>query len=308
MQSGSAQARANRKVTQVNPAKFSRDKSKSFKLAKDKTWKIQYGDGSSASGIVGTDDVTIGGLVIKNQAVEVAQQLSAQFKQGTADGLLGLAFHNINTIQTNGRPDPQPTPVDNMISQQDIPKEAELFTSALYSTKDQGEDSFYTFGWIDQDLVRASGQEISWTNIDNSQGFWMFGSESATINGNKVSLPGNKAIADTGTTLALVSDQVCEALYKQIRGATYNAEYQGYIVPKSVSLDSLPDFSVAVGGKEFVIQKEDLLFAEADAQNCKQQSVLFIPLCACLVSRFAPKGQRNLLRTLLPNPPKKEIK
>lgn len=31
------------------------------------TWKIEYGDGSSASGVVGTDDVNVGGLVIKNQ-------------------------------------------------------------------------------------------------------------------------------------------------------------------------------------------------------------------------------------------------
>ncbi|KAL2023783.1 hypothetical protein VTK56DRAFT_1050 [Thermocarpiscus australiensis] len=251
----------------VKPHAFSPEESSTFKLLKDKSWRIQYGDGSYASGIVGTDLVSIGGLVIKKQAVEIANQLSPQFSMGSMHGLLGLAFRQINTVRSKGAPDPQPTPVDNMISQRDIPTEAELFTCALYSARDQGKESFYTFGWIDQDLVKESGEEISWTNIDSSQGFWMFSSERVTINGEKVTSPGNKAIADTGTTLALLSDDVCDALYKQIKGASYSAKYQGFIIPKSIKLDELPKFSIAVGDKEFVIHKEDLLFAMADSKH-----------------------------------------
>ena len=243
---------------------FDPSKSSTFKQASDQSWKIQYGDGSSASGDVGTDVVSIGGLKVENQAVELAKTLADQFAQGTGDGLLGLAFPQINTITTGGSPDPQPTPVANMISQSDIPKDAALFTSAFYSSRDEGSESFYTFGWIDQDLVSASGQEIAWTDIDNSKGFWMFNSASATIGGQKIALSGNTAIADTGTTLALVSDEVCDALYKQIEGATYNEQYQGYLIPTTVKAEDLPDFSVAVGDKEFVIQKEDLVFAPAD--------------------------------------------
>ncbi|KAK0636330.1 aspartyl proteinase [Bombardia bombarda] len=243
---------------------FDPKKSSSFKKSSGQTWKITYGDGSSASGDVGTDVLTIGGLSIKHQAVELAKTLSDQFASGTADGLLGLAFPSINTIS----PEPQPTPVVNMITQSDIPKNAELFTSAFYSSRDEKENSFYTFGWIDQDLVKASGEtDIAWTDIDNSEGFWMFASGSATINDQKIDLSDNKAIADTGTTLALVSDKVCDALYEQIKGSSYSEEYQGYIIPKTITVDDLPVFSVAVGGKEFVIQKEDLIFAEADSDN-----------------------------------------
>lgn len=246
---------------------FDPSKSSTFKKSPSEAWEIQYGDGSSASGDVGTDVLSIGGLNIENQAVELAKTLAAQFAQGTGDGLLGLAFPEINTITTNGSPDPQPTPVANMISQSDIPKDAELFTSAFYSTRDSESNSFYTFGWIDQDLVSASGEDISWADIDSSQGFWMFNSASATINGQQITLSGNTAIADTGTTLALVSDKVCDALYKQIDGATYSEQYQGYIIPMSVKADDLPDFSVAIGDKEFVIQKEDLVFAPVDSDN-----------------------------------------
>ncbi|KAL2130607.1 hypothetical protein VTI74DRAFT_6191 [Chaetomium olivicolor] len=248
----------------VTQKAFRHEKSKTFKFVEDQSWKIQYGDGSSASGFVGTDVISVGGLKIENQAIEVAKQMSAQFSKGTMDGLLGLAFSKINTIQSHGKPDPQPTPVDNMISQNDIPKDAELFTSAMYSTRDGGEQSFYTFGWIDQDLVKESGEEIAWTNIDSSEGFWMFSSSHAVVNGKMIRTRRNKAIADTGTTLALVSDEVCEALYTQIRGADYNAEYQGWTIPKTVKLEDLPEFKIAVGDKDFVVQKEDLLFAPAD--------------------------------------------
>lgn len=62
------------------------------------SWKIRYGDGSNASGIVGTNNVTLGGLTVENQAIELASKLSPQFTKGAGDGLLGLAFGKINTV------------------------------------------------------------------------------------------------------------------------------------------------------------------------------------------------------------------
>jgi hypothetical protein len=70
---------------------FDPHKSSTFKKTSG-SWKIQYGDGSGASGDVGTDNVNVGGLVVKHQVVELAKQLSAEFKQSPDDGLLGLSF------------------------------------------------------------------------------------------------------------------------------------------------------------------------------------------------------------------------
>ncbi|KAI0546011.1 eukaryotic aspartyl protease [Xylaria curta] len=227
--------------------------------------KIEYGDGSSASGSCGVDTLTVGGLSIKKQTVEIANALSDQFVSNTGDGLLGLAFSKINTVQNGDKADPQATPVENMIKQDDIPEEAALFTSAFYSSRDAvTSKSFYTFGFIDQGLVDQSGDEIHWVDIDNSEGFWSFPSESASINGEKIPRDSNTAIADTGTTLALMSDDVCDALYAQIPGATYSWFNQGYIFPIDTTADDLPDFKVDCGGKEFHIQKEDLAFAPTD--------------------------------------------
>jgi hypothetical protein len=95
--------------------------------------------------------VTIGGLTIKNQAVELANQLSAQFIQDSgSSGLLGLAFGQLNTV----KPTAVKTPVENMIAQSDISADKELFTAYLGSWRDVAEPdqgkSFYTFGYIDQ--------------------------------------------------------------------------------------------------------------------------------------------------------------
>ena len=242
---------------------FDPSKSSTFKNSAGSSWKISYGDQSSASGSVGTDNVTIGGLTIKSQAVELAKNLSAQFQQGTGDGLLGLAFGSINTV----RPKPVKTPVENMIAQSDIPKNMELFTAKLGSWRDANEpdkgESFYTFGYIDQATVTASGQQPYYTPIDNSQGFWTFDSASATVNGTTVDRTGNTAIADTGTTLALVDDATCQAIYDAIPGASYDQASQGYIFPDNTAEDQLPVVTFAVGGKQFAVQKEDLGFAEA---------------------------------------------
>jgi hypothetical protein len=244
---------------------FDPKQSKTYKALPGKSWKIQYGDGSTASGDCGTDTLNIGGLSVKNQTVETAKKLSQQFIDNTGDGLLGLAFSSINTVEDGDVADPQPTPVENMMKQSDVPKEAALFTSALYSWRNAEHDKpFYTFGYIDQDLVNESGEEIHWVDIDKSNGLWAFSSESVSINGESIFTSSNTAIADTGTTLTLMPDAVVDALYAHIPGATYDWSSQGYIFPITVKLDDLPEFKVAVGGKEFVMQREDLGFAPTD--------------------------------------------
>lgn len=71
---------------------FDPTKSSTWKKTTGSTWNISYGDGSTASGDVGTDNLTVGGLVVKNQAIELAKSLSSSFASGPGDGLLGLAW------------------------------------------------------------------------------------------------------------------------------------------------------------------------------------------------------------------------
>ncbi|KAK6343532.1 hypothetical protein TWF730_011122 [Orbilia blumenaviensis] len=247
---------------------FDPDQSSSFKTMNGTTWNISYGDGSSASGTVGTDILTLGGLTIEAQAIELANHLSQSFVEGEGSGLLGLAFSSLNTC----RPEPVLTPVDMLIQQSNIPKDAELFTCKLGSWRDVTDEpdhgeSFYTFGFIHQptlDFCGVSAENIYWAKIDSSAGFWQFSSTSITVNGKVTKrAKSNISIADTGTTLALLDDPSCFAIYKQIPGAKYSSSYQGFIFPASVTEAQLPEVSIDVGGKSFFIQKEDLGFADA---------------------------------------------
>lgn len=209
----------------------------------------------------------VGGLTIENQVIETASKLSPQFSEGTGDGLIGLAWSPINTVTNHGMPDPQSTPVENMMKRKIVPRDSELFTSAFYSTRDKGKESFLTFGHIDQELLKSLGEDIHWTRVNSSRGFWSIPSETISVNGKKIITKGNKAIMDTGTTLALMSDETVDALYAQIDGARYDEDNQGYVIPGKITLEELPEFKIDIGNKQFLIQKEDLIFAPVEGGN-----------------------------------------
>jgi hypothetical protein len=79
---------------------FDPSKSKTFRVLNGYKWDILYGDGSGASGTVGTDIVTVGGTSVSGQAVEIATNVSSSFLSNVYDGVLGLAFSSINRGMT----------------------------------------------------------------------------------------------------------------------------------------------------------------------------------------------------------------
>ena len=132
-----------------------------------------------------------------------------------------------------------------------------LFTVAL----DKGDSSgFYSFGVIDSAKAGVTDSDIVYTPVDSSQGFWMFNSTSATINGKTVNRSGNTAIADTGTTLCLLDDTTVNAIYKSISGAKLDNTQGGYIYPSNAKV---PTVTLAVGDTQFTINPEDFAFSDA---------------------------------------------
>lgn len=235
---------------------FDPAKSQTFKVMEGAQFRISYGDGSGAAGTVGTDTVTIGGVSVKNQAVETATQVSQSFIQDVnTDGLVGLAFSKLNTVNDGVQKIPQKTFFDNVMNDLDLP----VFTADL----DPDGTGVYEFGKIDQ--TKFTGQ-MAWIPVNTSSGFWQFPSAKFAVGDQVVENPtASQAIADTGTSLLLVDQNVAEAYYSQVRGAQLNAQVGGFIYPCSAQL---PDMSVAIGDSYMAkIPGKAITFATVDQAN-----------------------------------------
>ncbi|EZF69551.1 hypothetical protein H105_08002 [Trichophyton soudanense CBS 452.61] len=213
------------------------------------SWEITYGDMSSAGGDVFLDTVSIGNVTASSQAVESAKKVSDQFaKDKATDGLMGLSFSVLNTVQ----PKPQTTFFDTVLKQLEKP----LFTCTLK----HGQPGSYDFGYIDDS--KHTG-EIAYTNVDNSQGWWGFTAESYSIGGGSNSThsfhgaqhhgargSSIDGIADTGTTLMLLSDDVVQEYYGKVQGAKMDQQQGGWVFPCDAKL---PDFTLSISGYNAVV-------------------------------------------------------
>lgn len=215
------------------------------------TWQISYGDGSSASGVVYKDTVTVGGVTATNQAVEVATQVSSEFSSDTSnDGLLGLAFSSINTVT----PTQQKTFYDNVKSS--------LATPVFAVTLKHQAPGTYDFGFIDSSKYTG---DLTYTPVDNSQGFWSFTADGYTVGNSGSGGSSFSAIADTGTTLVLLDDSVISDYYSQVDGAQNSSSDGGYVFDCNTSL---PDFTVQIGGYSAVIPGDYINFGSTGNGNC----------------------------------------
>ncbi|KZP18683.1 aspartic protease PEP1 [Athelia psychrophila] len=225
--------------------------SSTWKAKSGYTWDISYGDGSGASGTVGTDTVTIGGVTVTGQAVEIATKVSSSFVSDTAnDGLVGLAFSSINTVS----PTAQKTFYDNAKSS----LSKGVFTADLkYHAA-----GTYDFGVIDSSKYTGS---ITYVDVDSSQGFWGFTGTGYAVGSGSFKSSSIDTIADTGTTLIYAPDAVVKAYYAQVSGSSLSSSQGGYIFPCSATLPSL---TLGVGSYHAVVPGKYLNYAPATGSSC----------------------------------------
>ena len=169
---------------------YSPGKSSTSSKMDGSSWKISYGDGSSSSGNVYKDLVTIGNLSVQSQAVETATQVSSEFTADSAmSGLVGLAFSSINTVS----PKAQNTFFDNAMPKLSQP----VFTADL---KHDAEGS-YNFGYIDS---AAFTGEMFYVDLFNSSadysGFWSFQSTGYAVGDGSATSSSGTGSTGTGST------------------------------------------------------------------------------------------------------------
>ncbi|KAI8339342.1 rhizopuspepsin II [Chlamydoabsidia padenii] len=223
--------------TKFNPAKSSTYK------AEGKTWSISYGDGSNASGITGIDTVTLGGLKIQNQRIELAKRESSQFQSGATDGLLGLGFDTISTVAGTK------TPVDNLIAQNLI---SNPIFGVFLGKASQGGGGEYIFGGYNTNKVGSTFTKVP---VDKSQGWYQIDVD-GVVGGNGATISGFNGIVDTGTTLLLFTSDVAAQVAKSY-GATSNGDGTFNI---NCDASKLSDLTLNINGGSFTIPAADLIY------------------------------------------------
>ncbi|KAF4550638.1 Aspartic protease SNP2-like protein 1 [Elsinoe fawcettii] len=215
------------------------------------TWSITYGDGSGASGKVYADKVQVGGVTATSQAVEAATSVSKAFINDVhSDGLLGLAFSTINTVQPVG----QTTFFDTV--------KASLAAPVFTSTLKKGAAGSYDFGYIDSAKYKGN---ITYIPVNQDNGFWEFNALNYIVGRTKFSTNIGDSIADTGTTLLYLPARVVTNYYAQVKGSTLNKKYGGWTFPCA---STLPDLIINLGGTGYTVPGSYLNYSPITKQLC----------------------------------------
>lgn len=229
-----------------NPAK-----STTAKLVNGETWSVSYGDGSSSSGDIYTDLVSIGALTITTQDVESAENVSPGFtKISASSGLLGLAFKKLNTCS----PTLCKTPMNNLAST----LTANLFTANLK----KGAVGNYNFGYINTTEYTGA---ITYTPVLPAYGYWTFTASGYQIGTATFVTLSTTAIADTGTSLLLIPTAVVSAYYAKVAGAYYDSSIGAYTFPCA---SILPDYTFGVGAYRGVVPGTYINYGALTSSRC----------------------------------------
>ncbi|KAG0741624.1 hypothetical protein G6F57_011739 [Rhizopus arrhizus] len=229
--------------------KYNPNQSRTY--AKDgRAWSISYGDGSSASGILGTDTVVLGGLTIQRQTIELARREASSFQNGPSDGLLGLGFNSITTVRG------VKTPVDNLISQGLI---SNPVFGVYLGKESNGGGGEYIFGGYDASKFKGSLTTIP---VDNSNGWYGVTIRGASIGRSRVA-GSFDAILDTGTSLLVLPNDVARSV-----ASAYGAR-DNYDGTFSISCDTsrFQPLVFTIGSSTFEVPADSLVY-EQDGYSC----------------------------------------
>lgn len=109
---------------------------------------------------------------------------------------------------------------------------APLFTADLK----KGVPGSYDFGFIDDSKYTGN---ITYVPVDTSHGFWEFALKGYAIGADNFNSVAFNVVADTGTTLLFLPEQIVDAYYADAPSAFYNSTVGGYVLPCSTTLPNI---------------------------------------------------------------------
>ncbi|KAG8527466.1 uncharacterized protein KY384_007618 [Bacidia gigantensis] len=267
---------------------------------KGASFNVSYGDDTSLTGSVAFDTVSIGGISVGNQALELPTDFSAGVLNDPSDGIIGLGFQSTNSICTSATlgdsqksgdgtgggkaegeqkaigtssscpagyvPNPRPTWFENARSG--------LVKGVFTANLKFGTPGYFGFGSIDH--IAYKGDEINYVPVDNSRGFWGFRVGGYRVGGGAKGAKGFgnvESIADSGSSLLMLEPEVAKDYYGDVQGAVEGDG--GWVFPCG---EELPDFGFTVGegdgGYEVVVEGKMVNYAPTSDGKSELMSYL----------------------------------
>lgn len=221
-----------------------RASSSSTSSRKSGTFEIEYGDGSTVSGPVYTDSVSVAGVSVTKQYFSPVTTLSSSFSDDPIDGILGLAFPAISNLGEN--------PVFNTAYQEGA------VSSDVFAFKLASSGSELYLGGTDSSLYSGS---IEYHSVDTSTGFWQATGAKALVGGS-TAVSGFETIIDSGTTIMYGPPSAVKTFYSKISGSKVYDSSEGYY---SYPCNSAPSVAFSWGGKSWTISAANFNLGETES-------------------------------------------
>ncbi|KAJ3876530.1 acid protease [Lentinula edodes] len=200
------------------------------------TFSIQYGDGSTVSGSIYSDTVTVAGVKVQKQRFAAVTNLSSSFASDPVDGVLGLGFPSISILKAD--------PVFVSAAQQNA------ITTKAFSFYLAKNNSELYLGGTNPKLYN---DPIEYHPVDKSNGFWQVKNASITVGGQDV-LSDFDTIIDSGTTIMYGPPDMVKEIYSKVEGAEVFDSSEGFY---SFPCNKVPEISFSWGGEKFAISSEN---------------------------------------------------
>ncbi|KAJ3963882.1 protease [Lentinula raphanica] len=214
------------------------------------SFNIQYGDGSTVSGPIFVDNVTVAGISVSGQHFAAVTNLSRSVAQTPFDGILGMGYSTLSNLNA-------PTFFETAVKQGAVPSpEFSFFLSTNGS-------ELYIGGTNSEHYTG----DIEFHDVNTTPGYWKLTNGSISVPSNASVVSGIDTIVDSGTTLIYGPTQAVKALWDSIPGASaYEAEPGFYTYPCNQTLG----VSMSWGGKNWSIPDEHMNtgYTDGSGQNC----------------------------------------
>ncbi|KAJ1547127.1 Vacuolar protease A, partial [Cladochytrium tenue] len=193
------------------------------------SFEDEYGSGT-VDGYAVHGPVSLGGLTAN---ISIGYSTDEEGFDGIGDGLLGLGFKSLNSIDDG-----------NWFDALGLNGTQDCFAFFLSYSAD-GDDGELALGGYDSSKFVG---DISWVS---EQDWWTFDFTGSYRAGTQYGSTSGIAIADTGTSLIYLETEVAAAINGAF-GATYDSDYGVYLADCSAALDA-PNVTLSFGGSSFVI-------------------------------------------------------